>query len=258
MPRANRYFIPGHTWHITHRCHKKEFLFKFSKDRKKWIEWLFEAKKRYKLKILNYMVTSNHIHLLVADDPNGKRDTIPNSIKLIAGRTAQEFNQRKNRNGAFWEDRYHATAIENNDHLVKCMFYIDMNMVRAGVVKHPMDWKFCGLHEISKPKNRYGILDHQRLIELLNFDDYQTFKNNYLHELEEHINSDKKRRERKWSESIAVGSINFLENTKKQLKTTVLKRKIHANNDSFELREDQEVYNGSEIKQFENLISWLN
>jgi putative transposase len=23
MPRANRYFLPGFLWHITHRCHKK-------------------------------------------------------------------------------------------------------------------------------------------------------------------------------------------------------------------------------------------
>ena len=30
MPRANRYFLPGHVWHITHRCHKKEFLLKFA------------------------------------------------------------------------------------------------------------------------------------------------------------------------------------------------------------------------------------
>jgi putative transposase len=26
MPRANRYFLPGYVWHITHRCHKREFL----------------------------------------------------------------------------------------------------------------------------------------------------------------------------------------------------------------------------------------
>jgi REP-associated tyrosine transposase len=35
---------------------------------------------------------------------------ISQNIQLIAGRTAQEYNQRKNRQGAFWEDRYHATA----------------------------------------------------------------------------------------------------------------------------------------------------
>ena len=64
MPRANRYFIPGYTWHITHRCHKQEFLLKFIRDRRKWISWLYEAKKRFGLAVLNYTVTSNHIHLL--------------------------------------------------------------------------------------------------------------------------------------------------------------------------------------------------
>ncbi|BBO71393.1 hypothetical protein DSCA_53330 [Desulfosarcina alkanivorans] len=65
--------------------------------------------------ILDYTVISNHIHLLLADD--GARNAIPDSIKLIAGRTGQEFNQRKKRKGEFWEDRCHATAIENAEHL---------------------------------------------------------------------------------------------------------------------------------------------
>jgi len=68
MPRANRHYIPGYVWHITHRCHKKEFLLKFSKDRRLWLRWLFEAKKRYGISILNYTVTSNHVHVLVVDD----------------------------------------------------------------------------------------------------------------------------------------------------------------------------------------------
>ena len=32
MPRANRYFLPGYIWHITHRCHKKEYLLKTAKS----------------------------------------------------------------------------------------------------------------------------------------------------------------------------------------------------------------------------------
>ena len=107
MARAKRHYIPGQIWHITHRCHKREFLLKFAKDRRRWLQWLFESRKRYGLVILNYVVTSNHIHLLVADDAH--RNTIPESIRLVAGRTGQEFNQRKHRKGAFWEDRYHAT-----------------------------------------------------------------------------------------------------------------------------------------------------
>lgn len=99
MARAKRHYLPGNIWPITHRCHKKEFLLKFSRDKNRWLQWLYQAKKRYGLKILNYMVTSNHIHLLVADGDN--RDVIPKSMQLIAGRTGQEYNQRKYRNGAF-------------------------------------------------------------------------------------------------------------------------------------------------------------
>ena len=128
MARAKRHYIPGYVWHIIHRCHKEEFLLKFARDRRSWLNWLLEAGKRYELEILNYAVTSNHIHLLVID--NGNRDTIPRSIQLVAGRTGQEYNVRKSRKGAFWEDRCHATAIERGEHLLRCIVYIDLNMER--------------------------------------------------------------------------------------------------------------------------------
>ena len=31
MPKANRHYIPGYIWNITHRCHNKEFLLRFAK-----------------------------------------------------------------------------------------------------------------------------------------------------------------------------------------------------------------------------------
>ena len=68
------------------------------------------------------------------------RDVIPKSIQLAAGRTAQEYNQRKRRNGAYWEDRYHATAVQTDLHLIQCIVYMDLNMVRAVVDKHPYEW----------------------------------------------------------------------------------------------------------------------
>jgi len=123
MARANRHYIPGHVWHLTHRCHKREFLFKFVKDRLRWMQWLYKVKIRYGLTILDYMVTSNHTHLLVYDRDGG--DVISKSIQLLAGRVGQEYNERKNRKGAFWQDRYHATAVETGEHLMNCIVYID-------------------------------------------------------------------------------------------------------------------------------------
>ena len=195
MPRANRHYIPGYLWHITHGCHKKEFLLKFSRDRRRWLSWLFEAKKRFGLTVLNYTVTSNHIHLLVSD--NADRHTIPKSIQLIAGRTGQEYNQRKKRKGAFWEDRYHATAVGGDEHLIQCMVYMDMNMVRAGVVSHPEQWPFCGYNEIQNPRQRYSIIDYRRLIKLLQMRDLQAAQATFKHYIEEALGSKNKVRESK-------------------------------------------------------------
>jgi putative transposase len=160
MPRANRNFCPDVVWHLTHRCHERAFLLRFARDRRRWRHWLFHACRRYGLSVLNYIVTSNHVHLLVFD--KGMQE-IARSMQLVAGRTAQEFNRRKNRKGAFWEDRYHATAVESNHHLLRCMTYIDLNMVRAGAVDHPATWDVSGYAEIQQPWKRKGVVDFARL-----------------------------------------------------------------------------------------------
>ena len=42
MPRANRYHLPGHVWHLTHRCHQREFLLEFARDRDRYRYGLFQ------------------------------------------------------------------------------------------------------------------------------------------------------------------------------------------------------------------------
>jgi len=240
MARAKRHYIPGLVWHITHRCHKKEFLLKFSRDKRRWLAWLFQAKKRYGLRILDYMVTSNHIHLLVWDD--GRRNVIPRSIHLIAGRTGQEYNQRKKRTGAFWEDRYHATAVERGSHLIQCIVYIDMNMVRAGVVNHPAEWPFSGHNEIQNNRQRYSIIDYKRLMNLLHIENINDLKSFHSKWIEKSIEVKNFKRENKWTESIAVGSRSFIEKTKEQLGNRARSRNAFENKGTYELKEGQISY----------------
>lgn len=215
MPRANRVFCRGLVWHITHRCHQKAFLLKFARDRRRWRHWLFEATRRYGLCVLNYIATSNHIHLLIAD--HGKHEIAP-SMQLIAGRTAQEYNRRKKRRGAFWEDRYHATAVQSDHHLIRCLSYIDLNMVRAGVVCHPREWEISGYHEIQSPRQRKGIIDHRKLRRLAGIttnDELRHAHNDWTDDALE-----QPRRDPAWTDSVAVGDENFLENLKAQLGVT--------------------------------------
>lgn len=240
MARAKRHYIPGQIWHITHRCHKREFLLKFTKDRRRWLRWLFEARKRYGLLILDYTVTSNHIHLLVADDAD--RKTIPDSIKLVAGRTGQEFNQRKKRKGAFWEDRYHATAVENGEHLLQCLVYIDLNMIRAGVVNHPSEWPFGGYNEIQGPKKKNVLIDYDRLRQLLGFESYEDVRINHKKWVESCLQNQTNCRDEKWTRSLAVGSKTFIDRVKKKMGIAAIGRKRINSGESYQLRESQIPY----------------
>jgi putative transposase len=258
MPRANRHFLPGHVWHITHRCHQRKFLLKFARDRRRYLHWVFEAKKRLGLSVLNYMVTSNHVHLLVNDTGS---DVIAQSIQLIAGRTAQEYNQRKGRQGAFWEDRYHATAIEADEHLHRCLIYIELNMVRAGVVSHPVDWSHSGYREIQEPPKRYAIIDLEGLAALCGFTDLRDFQRAHRQWVEQALENGFAPRDDRWSEAIAVGSLPFVETVKNDLGVKAMHREVVQADGTYALREAAEAYarnftGENEALSSENTLPW--
>ncbi|MFW6132058.1 MAG: transposase [Candidatus Aminicenantaceae bacterium] len=239
MARAHRHYLPGCIWHITQRCHKKEFLLKFKYYKKRWMFWLYKAKQRFHISILDYMITSNHIHLLALS--NGKENDIARTMHLVSGRTAWEFNHNRNQKGAFWEDRYHATAVETDDHLVQCMIYIDMNMVRAGVVKHPAEWPYCGYQELTSKKIRYTLINKKRLLQILQIKE-KNFHEIYNEWINDYLEQENFYRESCWTESIAVGNKQFVERVKKKLGVKAKGRRIIERSGSFKLRETGTSY----------------
>lgn len=200
MPRANRRFDYHTLWHVTHRCHDRAFLLKFARDRDAWRYWLFRARERYGLSVLNYIVTSNHIHLMLE---TGDRKTAPNALRLIAGCTAQQYNLRKARRGAFWEDRYHAVPIVDAQHFRECLVYVDLNMVRAGVVDDPLAWRWSGLYEIAHVRHRYVALNVDRLLRLTEHQDIERHLAARLTWIDERRASAPLVRESGWTEASA-------------------------------------------------------
>ena len=118
MPRANRYLTAGAAYHLTHRCHDRAFLLKFARDRDGYREILRVESARRGLSVLSYAITSNHVHLLVADTDAA---SVAAFMQATQGRFAEEYNRRKGRQGAFWSDRYHATMTreQHSAHLMR-------------------------------------------------------------------------------------------------------------------------------------------
>ena len=185
----------------------------------------------------------------------------PRRSNLTAGRTAQEYNLRKKRKGAFWEDRYHATAVQDDDHLIRCMVYIDLNMVRAGVVSHPSEWPFSGYNEIQDPPQRYPLIDRQGLMDLLGIDDSDRLSKVYKGWVEDFLRKGGHAREEKWTQSIAVGSKFFVEDIKDKLGYKAIGRKVVGTGDGYELKENVASYSADfgakmSVLRPENSFKW--
>ena len=195
--------------HVTHRCHNRQFLLKFACDRRNYVSRLRATSLRYDVEFLDYAITSNHVHLLLWAP---SLDAVSDAMQFLQGVTARDYNRRKERQGAFWSDRYNPTLIQNGTHLSRCLFYIGMNMVRAGAVDHPGDWAACGYRELSGRRQRYRVLGLNRLLQCLGMaEQTEAFRAWYEATLAELCATGYRVRDPIWTQCVAVGDREWLE-----------------------------------------------
>ena len=143
--------------------------------------------------------------------------------------------------GAFWEDRYNATAVDVDGHLVKCLVYIDLNKVRNKVVKHPKEWSHGGYHEIIEPQQRYRIISRGLLKRLLDIDDLSEVYSGWVQAAVD----ERTPRQSGWTESVAVGCKDFVKKVKELLGGKACGRKVQevGKAGSYALKEPVLAYN---------------
>ena len=94
---------------------------------------------------------------------------------------------------------------------IRCLTYIDLNMVRAGRVKHPSEWKQSGFNEIQQPPKRFQIINRVRFCELTGVIDVNKLSAEHAQWINQALASKNHQREEKWTTSLAIGSHSFAE-----------------------------------------------
>jgi putative transposase len=211
MARANLLAKSGGIFHVTHRCHNRAFLLKFARHRDAYRAILREQLPRFDLWLLDYCLTSNHVHLLIDTED---RLEVSGLMRNVAGEVARAYNRRKGRMNAFWGDNFHATLVEEGRYLWSCLCYIELNMVRAGVVAHPREWPWVGYHEITGERRRYRLSDVERWSWRVGTDDVGEVSAHLESALVQGIAKGRVNREPMRTESLALGSAGFVEKIK--------------------------------------------
>lgn len=150
MARLGRYFLPGQPLHVIQRGNNRQAIFLSEEDRENYLAWLLAAAREYGCRIHAYVLMTNHVHLLMTPDT---ADSLPRMMQSLGRRYVRYLNHAHERTGTLWEGRYRAAPIDGEAYLLACCRYIELNPVRARMVRHPRDhrWSSYGANALGRP-----------------------------------------------------------------------------------------------------------
>jgi putative transposase len=130
-------------------------VFAESRDFLFYLNTLAEWKAKLGLKIYAYCLMTNHVHLLV--DPGDEPSNLGLFMKRLAARYTRRINALEERTGTTWEGRYKSSPIDNDDYLLVCSRYVELNPQRAGMVRAPHEYLWSSFNEKIGLRPRFLI-----------------------------------------------------------------------------------------------------
>ncbi len=139
MPRTGRLVVPGYPHHIVQRGHNRQIVFADRRDYQHYLTSLRELKTQCNVKVFSYCLMTNHVHLLVSPETAAGLGAF---MKGLAARATRYRNKLEGRSGTLWEGRYKSSVVDNDEYLLACSRYIELNPVRARMVASPGDYEW--------------------------------------------------------------------------------------------------------------------
>ena len=144
MPRIARVVVPLYPHHVTQRGTNKTEIFVDSDDHLYFLSLLSKWLEKTGSQLWAYCLMSNHFHLLVTPDSS---DGLGKCLHGVTCRYAQYFNNKWGRRGRLWENRYFSCPVDKDKYLWAVVKYVEMNPVRANIVKKPEEWRWSSAQE---------------------------------------------------------------------------------------------------------------
>lgn len=150
MPRKRRFAPVDSALHIMCRGNNRQNIFNNDSDKLHYWSLLKALKEENNIDIFSYCIMDNHIHLIIWISC---ASNLPKFMKQLNLSYFSYYKKSYGYWGHVWQGRYRSNVIASDSHLLCCSKYIELNPVRAGIVKTPEDYAFSSY--------RHYALGHQ-------------------------------------------------------------------------------------------------
>ena len=146
MPRHSRESIETSFLHIMTQGIEKKYIFNCANDINYYIKLMYKFQKMYDIEIIAYCIMNNHAHMLLEVKSLKSLSEYMHSLNGIYG---IYYNNKYNRVGFVFRDRFKSEGIYNEKHLYNCIHYIYNNPVVAGICKKPEEYPYSNYKKIN-------------------------------------------------------------------------------------------------------------
>jgi len=186
MPRRARIAIPGIPWHIIQRGNNRSPCFYAVEDYRRYLDTLQEIATKYECAVHAYVLITNHVHLLLT--PN-KPESAALLMKHLGQRYVQYVNRSYRRSGTLWEGRFRSCLTQSEDYVLTCYRYIELNPVRAEMVRHPRDYRWSSFRANGDGLTDTLLTPHAQYLGLGRSDDER--RSSYRQLFNAHLDSER-------------------------------------------------------------------
>jgi putative transposase len=128
---------------VIQRGNNRQPIFLATNDYEVFLDCLRAAKRKCHARLYAYVLMTNHVHLLLEPEHEGD---LGRFMQSVGRRYVRYINDTYERSGTLWEGRFKSAIVSRDEYLIACSRYIELNPVRAGMVRHPRDYRWSSYH----------------------------------------------------------------------------------------------------------------
>jgi putative transposase len=149
MPRTARASRGGFVYHVINRGNARQKVFHKDGDYEAFVRLMVEAVDRVPMRLTGYCLMPNHFHLLVWPHRDGD---LSRWMQWLLTSHVRRYHRHYHSSGHVWQGRFKAFPVQEDEHYLTVLRYVERNPLRAKMVERAQDWEWSSL----RPSDRSG------------------------------------------------------------------------------------------------------
>jgi putative transposase len=142
MPRTARASAANYCYHVLNRGNARARVFHKDDDYRAFLRLMTEARLRIPMRVLAFCLMPNHCHLALWPEADGD---LSRWMHWLLTAHVRRYHKHYRSSGHVWQGRFKAFPIQDDEHLLTVLRYIERNPLRAGLVERAEDWPWSSL-----------------------------------------------------------------------------------------------------------------